>query len=143
MKYIIDLPDETDHVNIVSMSDLGIINTLNVSVKMLESYAEPDRAQTGNDIHKADAGKAPISLVPPAIIWDIAEVRAYGLKKYPETGRDGWKEIGEERIMDAFLRHVLAMMNDINAIDEESGLPHRAHAACNLNFLCDMARDNE
>lgn len=143
MKYIIDLPDETDHVNIVSMSDFEIVNTLNVSVKMLESYAEPDRAQTDNDIHKADAGKALISLVPPAIIWDIAEVRAYGLKKYPETGKDGWKNLSEERILNSLFRHILAMLEDPHSIDEESGLPHRSLAACELAFFCQKARDNE
>ena len=93
------------------------------------------------DKHKADAGKAPISLVPPAIIWNIAEVRAYGMKKYPETGRDGWKSISRERIMDAFLRHVLQFMADPDGVDEESGLPHRSHVACNLAFLCEIARD--
>lgn len=95
------------------------------------------------DKHKADAGKAPISLVSPAIIWDIAEARAYGMKKYPETGKDGWKDIGRERIMNSFLRHVLAMMEDPDAIDEESGLPHRSLAAANLSFLCQKARDDE
>ena len=93
------------------------------------------------DKHKHDAGKAPISLDPTQIFWDIAEVRAYGLKKYPETGRDGWKSIGRERIMDAFLRHVLLFMEDPDGVDEESGLPHRSHAACNLAFLCEIARD--
>ncbi len=93
------------------------------------------------DKHKADAGKAPISLVPPAIIWDIAAAREYGLRKYPETGRDGWRTIGRERIMNAFLRHVLLFMEDPDGIDKESGLPHRVHVAANLSFLCQMARD--
>lgn len=95
------------------------------------------------DKHKADSGKPPISLVPTAIIWEIAEARAYGLKKYPETGRDGWKEIGEERIMDAFLRHVLAFVENPDAIDEESGILHRSLAACNLSFMCQMDREKK
>lgn len=90
------------------------------------------------DKHKADAGKPPISLVPTAIIWEIAKVRAYGLKKYPETGRDGWKEIGEERIRDAMLRHILRYLDDPGGLDEESGLMHLSHAATNIAFLLEM-----
>ena len=95
------------------------------------------------DKHKHDTGKAPISLVPPAIIWDIAEVRDYGLKKYPETGRDGWKNLSEERILDSFFRHALAMLEDPHSIDKESGLPHRSLAACELSFFCQKARGKE
>ena len=92
-------------------------------------------------IHKADTGKAPVSLVPTGIIWAIARVRDYGLKKYPKTGREGWKNIDKNRIRDAFLRHVLRYIDDPEGVDEESGLPHRAHAACNLAFLCELEGD--
>lgn len=96
------------------------------------------------DKHKADAGKAPISLVPTAIIWDIAKVRDYGVNiKYPETGRDGWRTIGKDRIRDAMLRHCLRYIEDPGGKDEESGLPHLAHLATNVAFLCEMERDDE
>ena len=37
--------------------------------------------------------------------------------------------------MDALLRHLLLYLDDPLALDEESGLPHLEHAACNLAFL--------
>ena len=40
---------------------------------------------------KADAGKARLTLVPQQILWDIAEVRAYGLKKYGSA--ENWKKV--------------------------------------------------
>jgi len=96
------------------------------------------------DKHKADAGKAPISLVPTQIIWDIAKVRDYGVNvKYPETGRDGWRNLSKDRIRDAMLRHCLRYIADPEGVDEESGLSHLAHLACNVAFLCELERDDE
>ena len=95
------------------------------------------------DIHKADAGKAQLTLVPRAIIWAIAKVRMYGVNvKYPETGRDGWKTIGKQRIRDAMYRHMLRYLDDPHGVDEESGLPHLWHLACNIAFLCEMEKDS-
>lgn len=37
---------------------------------------------------KADAGKLQLTLVPRQIIRDIAEVRGFGCKRYPEGGVD-------------------------------------------------------
>lgn len=100
---------------------------------------------TKNDqLAKADAGKAKITLVPRKIIWDIAEVRHYGVDiKYPETGVDGWKTIGEDRIRDAMCRHLLRYLDDPKSIDAESGLPHLWHLACNVAFLCEMENRDE
>lgn len=92
-----------------------------------------------NDKNKADQGKLRLTLVPLQIIREIAKVRMYGLEKYPETGRDGWREIGTERIQDAMCRHLLAYLEDPDGTDEESGLPHLSHLACNVAFLCELA----
>lgn len=35
-------------------------------------------------------------------------------------------------------RHTVAYVRDRKAVDEESGLPHLWHMACNLAFLCEM-----
>ena len=42
---------------------------------------------------KADAGKPKLTLVPQQIIYDIAAVREYGNRKYPEGGPDNWKTV--------------------------------------------------
>lgn len=88
---------------------------------------------------KADKGKPRLTLVPLQILWDIAEVRRYGVEvKYPETGVDGWRSIGEQRIRDALFRHIVRYMTDPEGLDEESGLPHLWHAATNCAFLCEL-----
>ena len=87
---------------------------------------------------KADAGKARLSLVPSAIIYAVARVREYGVKKYCEP--DNWKRVEPERYRDAMYRHMLAYIDDPESIDEESGLPHLWHLACNAAFLCEMEK---
>lgn len=86
-----------------------------------------------NQQAKADQGKLRLSLVPPSIVNWIANVREYGNAKYHDP--DNWKQVETERYHNAMLRHVLAAWEDPFAVDEESGLPHLAHIACNVDFL--------
>lgn len=86
---------------------------------------------------KADFGKPKISLVPPQIIKDIAEVREYGVKKYGSA--ESWRKVELERYIDAFLRHSIALIEDIESVDEESRIEHYKHAACNLAFIAEIA----
>lgn len=90
---------------------------------------------------KADAGKPRISLVPTQIIRDIAAVREYGNAKYGDP--NNWRNVEEQRYIDALLRHTLAFMDEPNGVDAESGLPHLSHIACNVAFLCEMRRDKD
>lgn len=85
---------------------------------------------------KADAGKAKLTLVPNQIIWDIARIREYGTNKYHDP--DNWKRVEKERYKDAAYRHWLAYLEDEKSVDEESGLEHLWHLACNIAFLCEM-----
>ena len=87
---------------------------------------------------KQDAGKLQITLVPTQIIGDIAEVRMYGNKKYGSA--DNWRKVEPVRYRDAMMRHLLAYIDDPEAVDAESGLPHLWHAACNIAFLCEFER---
>jgi len=82
---------------------------------------------------KADKGKARLSLVPMRILWAIARVREFGVKKYGQT--DSWCRVSPERYRDALLRHIAAYIDDPAGTDDESGLPHLWHAACNIAFL--------
>lgn len=91
-----------------------------------------------NQDPKADKGKLRLTLVPLQIIREIAKVRMFGVAKYPKTGVDGWKSIEIERIRDAAFRHFIAYLEDPAGLDEESGLPHLSHLACNISFLCEM-----
>lgn len=85
---------------------------------------------------KADAGKPRLSLVPRRIIWDIAAIREYGNKKYHDP--ESWRQVEPQRYRDAAYRHFLAYLDDPDGVDEESGLRHLWHLACNIAFLCEM-----
>lgn len=85
---------------------------------------------------KKDAGKAKISLVPPQIIYDIAQVREYGVKKYGNTM--SWKEVELDRYVDALGRHFIEFMKEPLSKDAESGIEHYKHMACNMAFLCEL-----
>ena len=89
-----------------------------------------------NQTAKADAGKPRLTLVPRRIIWAIARIREYGNQKYKDP--DNWKQVEPQRYRDAAYRHFLAYLDDPHGIDEESGLPHLWHLACNIAFLCEM-----
>lgn len=90
---------------------------------------------------KSDKGKPKLSLVPTEIINCIARVREFGCQKYHET--DNWKLVEKNRYIDALYRHLLKYIDDNNSIDEESGLPHLWHIACNVAFLCEMEKSGE
>lgn len=90
---------------------------------------------------KSDNGKPKISLVPTAIIYDIAKIREYGVNKYGDP--ENWKKVEVERYWDAFLRHTLACFGDLKKKDDESGFPHLYHAACNLAFILEMMDDEK
>ena len=83
---------------------------------------------------KADEGKLQITLVPTDVIRAIARIRMYGNQKYHDP--DNWKTVEPARYRDALMRHLLAYIDDPKSKDEESGLPHLWHAACNIAFLC-------
>ena len=90
---------------------------------------------------KADAGKPRLTLVPQQILYDVAEVREYGINKYGE--KESWREVEIERYRDATFRHFLAYLKNPQGVDEESGLKHIKHLACNIAFLCELEVKNE
>lgn len=65
--------------------------------------------------------------------WFRGNQLEYGVNKYGDN--ESWKQVEIKRYHDALLRHTAAITMDLNAVDEESGLPHRWHIACNLAFI--------
>lgn len=90
-------------------------------------------------VAKFDHDKPRLSLVPMQIVWDVAEIREYGTKKYKDP--DNWKRVEMDRYVDALLRHTLAFVEDHDSVDEESGLAHYKHMACNMAFLCHLFKE--
>jgi len=90
---------------------------------------------------KADSGKPRLTLVPRKIIWAIGKIREYGCSKYKDP--ENWKRVSAERYRDAAYRHFMKYLDDPYGKDEESGLPHLWHLACNIAFLIEMEWKDE
>lgn len=81
---------------------------------------------------KNDSAKPRMSLVPTKALVKVAEVMTYGADKYEAYN---WaKGLNHSRLMDATLRHLYSHMNG-DDLDEETNLPHLAHAAASILML--------
>lgn len=82
---------------------------------------------------KRDEGKLKWRLLPWSALSWVVKVLVFGARKY---NKDSWKAVPDalERYREAAFRHAIAYeMGEI--FDEESGLPHTAHLACNALFM--------
>jgi len=77
---------------------------------------------------KSDGGKLDWTLIPWKALIPAVKVLMFGANKY---GRENWKKVSLIRYERALLRHVLS--DELN--DEETGLPHLAHAMCCILFI--------
>jgi len=113
-----------NNIGIIKKDELGAY-----SVTKLENVAPKLITK-----HKDTKGKPKLSLVPlfpiSKAIW---EVRKYGNNKYPNGGPDNWKTVPKEEYKEAITRHTIKW-SDGEWLDEESGLPHIYHIACNVAF---------
>lgn len=97
-------------------------------------------SKADDPLAKDDGGKLEIDLVPPQIARDIAEVRMFAVSgKYPDP--EGWRRVHIRRYVNALMRHLLAFLEDNDSVDEESGIPHYKHAACNMAFICELKKE--
>ena len=79
-----------------------------------------------------NAGKADLSLIPMSTLEDEAKVWMYGKQKYAAWN---WaKGMSWSIPLACALRHISKWQAGED-LDEESGLPHLAHAMCNLRML--------
>ena len=81
---------------------------------------------------KFDENKSRHDLVPPDAYGLIVDVFTYGARKY--APRNWEKGIGYGRLFSAILRHLWAFWRGEEK-DEDSGLPHLAHAGCTIMML--------
>ncbi len=87
---------------------------------------------------KFDQGKAPMSLLDRPFLEGVANVLAFGARKYD---REQWRAgFNWTRLTDAAMRHLLAFI-DGEDLDSESGQSHIFHAGCCLMFLARMIQD--
>ena len=86
---------------------------------------------------KETQGKVELTLVPRKIIDRIARIRMYAVHdKYGAA--ESWRDVELDRWRDAMFRHLLAYLDDPESVDEESGLKHLWHLACNVAFLIEQ-----
>lgn len=77
-------------------------------------------------------GKPPLELVPPEVMWALAEVLAHGAKKY---ARRNWERgMSWASVYACLLRHLLKWFQGEEK-DEESGLSHLDHVLWNAMAL--------
>lgn len=89
---------------------------------------------------KADAGKPRPTLTPVSLIDAVTAVRMYGTQKYGDP--ENWRQVEPQRYRDALYRHWLAYLKG-EKYDQESGLPHLWHLACNAAFLIEMEEEHK
>lgn len=87
--------------------------------------------------YRANQGKTQWELMPTEALEEVAKVFTYGAQKYdPDNWRKGfpWRSV-----FGSGMRHMQAWLSGED-YDEESGLHHLAHAACNMLFLLQYYR---
>ncbi len=106
----------------------------------IEKYPEPPPLETVGDVNSTargsgaryNGGKADLSLIPLCTLEDEARVWMYGKRKYAAWN---WAKGMDWSIpLACALRHLSAWQRGEDT-DPESGLPHLAHAMCNLRML--------
>jgi hypothetical protein len=90
---------------------------------------------------KLDTGKPRWDLLPIDEAEDVVRVLTFGAVKYEAYN---WQLVkgARWRYLAAGFRHLAEWMRG-NRLDAETGLPHLAHAACNLLFLAWFDRHPE
>lgn len=88
---------------------------------------------------KFDSGKTQYHLMPVKALEQVNRVLMHGAQKY---GEGNWRAVedAEQRYFNAAMRHMHAWLNG-ECSDDESGLPHLAHAACSLMFMLEKASE--
>ena len=88
---------------------------------------------------KHDGGKPRLDLVQPEIIEAVGIVMTHGAEKY---GEGNYRKVEPKRYRSALMRHICKWLKDPHGIDEESGLPHLYHIACNVAFLLELDKED-
>lgn len=88
---------------------------------------------------KFDQGKRRWNLFPFGSAEEIVKILEFGAEKY---SANSWQELpnAEERYFEACMRHMVAIQKGED-VDQESGMPHLAHAGCNILFLLHFLKE--
>ncbi len=101
--------------------------------KLVEPYST-GRNIADKEYSKNGITKPRIGLVPPLALTEVAKVFTYGADKYDDYNFS--KGAPKTTYIDAALRHI-NKYNSMTDVDDESNLPHLAHAISCLMMLLD------
>jgi hypothetical protein len=89
---------------------------------------------------KHDGGKLRLDLVPPELIEAVGAVMTHGAEKY---GEGSYRNVEPKRYRAALMRHICKWLKNPYGKDEDSGLPHLWHIACNVAFLLELDKEDK
>lgn len=102
---------------------------------LLNEFGADTKIEVVKEFMKFDGDKLRYDLVPPSAIEALAAVLTFGARKYKPNN---WKNCEEpERYLAALYRHLEAWRRG-EECDEDSGMPHLAHAMTNLAFMLEL-----
>ena len=91
---------------------------------------------------KNDSDKARLDLIPPELLFAVADILAYGARKYSERNWEMGMSWG--RVFGALMRHMWAWWGGVgpttksflfSGADDETERSHLWHAGCCIAFL--------
>lgn len=90
---------------------------------------------------KDDQEKNRLDLIEPEFIEGVGKVLTFGANKYEPNN---WQKVedAEDRYYAAALRHLIAWRKG-EKTDQESGISHLDHVACNIMFLQHFEREEK
>lgn len=124
---------QVEYVDLITDHDPNVGSDVYDAEGNFIPYSEnPLRQRSVHGGVKDNRGKSRVDLLPMSTLVAIGEVLEYGARKYkPNNWRLGlnWSDT-----MASLLRHLFAF-HEGQDLDPETGLPHLAHAGCQLLFL--------
>lgn len=105
------------------------------ATRIMNALGSNTKIEVVKEFMKFDGDKVRFDLVPPSAVKAMADVLTFGARKYKPNN---WKNCEEpERYLAAMLRHIEAWRaGEVN--DQDSGMPHLAHAMTNLAFMLEL-----
>ena len=91
---------------------------------------------------KFDATKVRVDLLPIEPLMQVANVFGFGAKKYFANSYRQGETVVWSRTYGSIMRHMMAFWSGED-LDQESGLPHLAHAGTQLFILMEHTANNQ
>jgi hypothetical protein len=135
-----EYPDGVSSVSLVAWHDRGDRCASFIPHRHEEGYIRwarwEGRTRTSSGGAKDNVGKPRVDLLPMKALEQMAAVLGYGADKYrPHNWRLGllWSET-----LGSAMRHLMRFQ-DGEDLDPETGMPHLAHAMCQVGFLLEYS----